>query len=519
MAIKGFLVIVITLLLAQTHYMLASRDLHHSSFNRSSFPADFIFGTASASYQYEGAARIGGRGPSIWDTFTHNFPDRIADGSNGDVAVDFYHRYKEDVQIMKEMNIDAFRFSISWSRLLPRGKLSGGVNKEGISFYNNLINELLLNGLQPFVTIFHWDLPQALDDEYGGFLSPRIVDDFHDFAKLCFEEFGDRVKHWITINEPLLYSCGGYDLGILAPGRCSKWVNEACPTGNSATEPYIVAHHLILSHAVAVKAYKQKYQVIQKGKIGTTLVAIWMVPYSDSQLNVDAAQRATDFTLGWFMDPLIFGDYPLNMRTMVRERLPKFTNRQSRMVKGSYDFIGVNYYTAYYAVDVPIINSSIVSYSTDSLAKLTPVREGIPIGPQAASTWLYVYPRGLRDLLNYVKKKYNNPTIHITENGIDEFNNNTLSLKEALKDPMRIDYHYCHLWFLLRAIDDGVNVKSYFAWSLLDNMEWHSGYTVRFGIYFIDYENGLKRYPKNSALWFKNFLRKQELDDHLVNIM
>ncbi|KAK3211285.1 hypothetical protein Dsin_015991 [Dipteronia sinensis] len=524
MVIEGFLVmyllVIVVTLLAQTQFTFASCDLYrYSSFNRSSFPADFIFGTASASYQYEGGAKIGGRGPSIWDTFTHNFPDRIADGSNGDVAVDFYHHYKEDVQIMKEMNMDAFRFSISWSRLLPRGKLSAGVNKNGIRFYNNLINELLLNGLQPFVTLFHWDLPQALEDEYGGFLSPRIVDDFRDFAELCFKEFGDRVKHWITINEPWSYSYGGYELGLLAPGRCSKWIDGACRTGNSATEPYIVSHHLLLSHALAVKLYKQKYQAIQKGKIGITLIAVWMVPYSQSQPNVDAAKRALDFMLGWFMEPLSYGKYPASMRGLVRKRLPKFTEKQTRMVKGSYDFIGINYYTAIYAVDVPVTNSSKsnTSCSTDSFTILTPEREGIPIGPRAASTWLYVYPRGLRDLLNYLKKNYNNPIIHVTENGIDEFNNTTLSLKEALKDPMRIGYHYRHLWFLQRAIKDGVNVKSYFAWSLLDNMEWNSGYTVRFGIYFIDYEDGFKRYPKHSALWFKNFLRKHQLQ--FVNIM
>ncbi|KAK1589462.1 hypothetical protein Q3G72_034348 [Acer saccharum] len=237
--IHGSLVCLLVLVtfLAQTHYIIANTPHPEvlSIFNRSSFPTEFVFGTASSSYQYEGAAKEGGRGPSIWDTFTHNSSDRISDRSNGDIAVDFYHRYKEDVQIMKDMNLNAFRFSISWSRLLPR--------------------------LQPFVTLFHWDLPQALEDEYGGFLSPHIVDDFRDFTKVCYKEFGDRVKYWITINEPWTYSSGGYDLGTLAPGRCSKWVNAACQAGNSSTEPYLVSHHMLLSHAAAVKLYKQKYQV------------------------------------------------------------------------------------------------------------------------------------------------------------------------------------------------------------------------------------------------------------------
>ncbi|KAK1588098.1 hypothetical protein Q3G72_019815 [Acer saccharum] len=502
--------LVLVTFLAQTHYIIANTPHPEvlSIFNRSSFPTEFVFGTASSSYQYEGAAKEDGRGPSIWDTYTHNSSDRISDRSNGDIAVDFYHRYKEDVQIMKDMNLDAFRFSISWSRLLPRGKLSGGVNKEGISFYNNLINDLLSNGLQPFVTLFHWDLPQALEDEYGGFLSPHIVDDFRDFAEICYKEFGDRVKYWITINEPWTYSNGGYDQGTLAPGRCSKWVNAACQAGNSSTEPYLVSHHMLLSHAAAVKLYKQKYQGIQKGKIGITLVSHWMVPYSKTKPNVEAAKRALDFMFGWFMEPLTYGDYPFSMRTLVGERLPKFSKKESMMVKGSLDFLGLNYYTAFYVANVAVANPVNISYSADSLANQTTDRKGILIGPPAASSWLHVYPRGFRDLLIYVKENYNNPTIYITENGIDELNNSTLPLEEALKDPVRIDYYHRHLSFLHKAIKEGVNVKGYFAWSLLDNFEWASGYTVRFGINFVDYEDGFKRYPKQSAIWFKNFLNK-----------
>ncbi|KAF2293652.1 hypothetical protein GH714_003880 [Hevea brasiliensis] len=197
MAIQGSSVIGLLLLCN----LLALTGLVSASFNRSSFR------------QYEGAVDVDGKGPSIWDVFTHKYPERIVGGVNADVAVDFYHRYEEDVDIMKNIGLDAFRFSISWSRLLPRGNLSGGVNKKGIEFYNNLINKLLSEGIQPFVTLFHWDLPQALDDEYSGFLSPHIVDDFKDYAELCFKEFGDRVKHWITLNEPWSYSDAGYNLG------------------------------------------------------------------------------------------------------------------------------------------------------------------------------------------------------------------------------------------------------------------------------------------------------------------
>jgi len=512
MAFQGYLLLGLIVLLgsfSNSINAITPRNATAPSLNRQSFPAGFVFGTAAASYQYEGAANEGGRGPSIWDTYTHKYPGKIADGSNGDVANDQYHHYKEDVGIMKGMNLDAYRFSISWSRVLPKGKLSGGVNKEGINYYNNLINELLAKGIQPYVTIFHWDTPQALEDEYGGFLSPHIVDDFQDYAELCFKEFGDRVKHWITLNEPWSYSNAGYTGMGLAPGRCSAWQNLNCTGGDSGTEPYIVAHHQLLSHASAVKVYKQKYQVTQKGIIGITLVSHWMVPSNKAKHNKNAAQRALDFMLGWFLDPLTTGDYPRSMRSLVNNRLPKFTTEQIKLVNGSFDFIGLNYYTAYYASNTPKPNPATPSYSTDSRANLTSTkRNGKVIGPQAASSWLFVYPRGIKDLLLYTKKKYNLPVIYITENGIDEFNNATWTLQEALADYQRIDYYSRHLRFLLNAIKNGVNVKGYFAWSLLDNFEWSNGYTVRFGINYVDYKNGQKRFPKLSAHWFTDFLKK-----------
>ncbi|XP_028770241.1 beta-glucosidase 12-like [Neltuma alba] len=408
---------------------------------------------------------------------------------------------------MKDMNLDAYRFSISWSRILPKGNLSGGINQEGIKYYNKLINELLANGMTPFVTLFHFDLPQGLDDEYGGFLSPRIVKDYVDYVEVCFKEFGDRVKHWITLNEPSGYSTGGYGDGTEAPGRCSSWLNPNCSDGDSGTEPYLVSHYQILAHASAVRLYKTKYQESQKGLIGITLAAHWFVPYSQQQSDRHATSRALDFMLGWFMEPITIGKYPKNMQSLVGRRLPKFTKEERRIVRGSFDFVGINYYTSYYAFHAPKPNASQPNYFTDSRVNHTGVRNGIPIGPRAASEWLYVYPRGIKNLLLYIKAKYNNPLIYITENGVDELNNPKLPLEEALIDTFRIDYHYRHLHYLRSAIKDGVNVKGYFVWSLLDNFEWSTGYTVRLGINFVDYKNHLKRYHKLSALWFKNFLQ------------
>uniref|UniRef100_A0A2K2AT01 Glycoside hydrolase n=1 Tax=Populus trichocarpa TaxID=3694 RepID=A0A2K2AT01_POPTR len=419
--------------------------------------------------QYEGETNKHGRGPAIWDTFTVEHTERINDRSNGNVAVDFYHRYKEEVQRMKEMGMDAFRFSISWSRVLPHGRLSAGVNEEGIKFYNDLIDDLLKNGLQPYVTLFHWDTPQALEDKYGGFLSPNIVNDFRDFVDLCFQNFGDRVKKWITLNEPWMFSVQGYDMGTMAPGRISVVVNDPHRSLNTgATEVYTVSHHLLLAHAAAVKLYKEKYQSCQGGQIGITLVSHWFEPYSNSEADQNATKRSLDFMLGWFMDPLTNGDYP------------QFTAEESKMLKGSYDFIGINYYTTYYAQNID------ANYYTTY-----------------------------------------------------DVNNNASSLKEALNDPIREKSYKDHLKNVLRSInfliysnnyiiklpnpsnwdsisiycsEHGVDVKGFFAWSLMDNFEWGSGYAVRFGLYYVDYKNDLKRYPKQSVKWFKQFLRR---DSHI----
>ncbi|KAF8041153.1 hypothetical protein BT93_B3162 [Corymbia citriodora subsp. variegata] len=485
----------------------APPEYNTALFNRGSFPPGFLFGAASAAYQYEGAANIDGRGPSIWDTFTHEYPEKISDGSNGDVAVDQYFKYKEDVAMMKEMGLDAYRFSISWPRILPKGTVQGGINGAGIAYYNLLINELLAHGIQPFVTIFHWDVPQALEDEYGGFLSSEIVGHLRDFADVCFREFGDRVKHWITLNEPWTFSREGYAAGDMAPGRCSAWQQLNCTGGDSAWEPYIVTHNELLAHAAIVKLYKDKYQAFQKGIIGITLVSHWFEPYSSTQQDRDAAERALDFMLGWFLHPITYGDYPPSMRSLVGNRLPKFTEEQSRQLKGSIDFLGLNYYTTYYAAYSPG-NPLFKSYLTDELTKHTEERDGIPIGPVAGSSWLSVYPSGIRSLLLYIKDKYKNPLIYITENGVDEVNNSTLPLEQQLADPMRIYYYYHHLAYLLKAIKEGVNVKGFFAWSLLDNFEWDQGYTVRFGIIYVDYNDGLKRYLKHSTIWFKSFLNE-----------
>uniref|UniRef100_I1QYA3 Beta-glucosidase n=1 Tax=Oryza glaberrima TaxID=4538 RepID=I1QYA3_ORYGL len=410
--------LLITLLLGA----LLCNNVAYAKFSRYSFPKDFIFGTGSAAYQYEGAYKEGGKGPSIWDTFTH-IPGKILNNDTGDVANDFYHRYKEDVNLLKDMNMDAFRFSIAWTRILPNGSLSGGINREGVAFYNSLINDVIAKGMIPFVTIFHWDTPQALESKYGGFLSENIV-----------------------------------------------------------------------------------YQPTQKGQIGMVVVTHWFVPYDDTVADRGAVQRSLDFMFGWFMDPLVHGDYPGTMRDWLGDRLPKFTLAQLAMVKGSYDFIGINNYTTYYAKSVPPPNSNELSYDVDSRANTTGFRNGKPIGPQEFTPIFFNYPPGIREVLLYTKRRYNNPAIYIIENGIDEGNNSTVP--EALKDGHRIEFHSKHLQFVNHAIRNGVNVKGYFTWTFMDCFEWGDGYLDRFGLIYVDRKT-LTRYRKDSSHWIEDFLKKQ----------
>ncbi|KAK6251918.1 hypothetical protein QUC31_013638 [Theobroma cacao] len=473
-----------------------------SEINRASFPKGFVFGTASSAFQYEGAVKEDGRGPTIWDIFSHS--GIIFDGSNADVAVDQYHRYAEDVQLMKDMGMDAYRFSIAWSRIFPNG--TGEINQAGVDHYNNLINALLAQGIEPYVTLYHWDLPQALEDKYIGWLDPQIIKDFAMYAETCFEKFGDRVKHWITFNEPHTFTIQGYYVGLEAPGRCSSIL---CKVGNSSTEPYIVAHNVLLSHATVADIYRKNYKDKQNGSVGISLDVKWYEPETNATENIEAAERAQDFQLGWFLDPLIFGDYPSSMRSTVGSRLPNFTKSESALLKGSFDFIGINHYTTYYARENAtnslddLLNDSV----TDAHAYTIPFKDGKPIGDKANSIWLYIVPRGMRSLMTYIKEKYGNPLVIITENGMDDPNSPFIPIEDALKDEKRIKYHTDYLTNLLAAMEeDGCNVKGYFAWSLLDNWEWIAGFSSRFGLYFVDYNDNLKRYPKDSVSWFKNFL-------------
>ncbi|KAK1305666.1 Beta-glucosidase 6 [Acorus calamus] len=358
-----------------------------SSLSRADFPSGFVFGTASSSFQYEGAVKEDGRGPTVWDKFSHSF-GKVIDFSNADVAVDQYHRFNANIQLMVDMGMDAYGFSIAWSRIYPSG--SGTINQAGIDHYNKLINALLAKGIEPYVTIYHWDLPQALDDKYKGWLDSQIITDYARFAETCFEQFGDRVKHWITFNEPHTFAIQGYDVGLQAPGRCSILLRLFCPGGNSATEPYIVGHHVLLAHATVADIYRKKYKATQGGSLGIAFDVMWYEPMDNKPEDIDAANRAQDFQLGWFMEPLFFGDYPASMRKRVGDRLPKFTPSEVAFVKGSLDFVGINHYTTWYARNNSTNFIGVILNDTlaDSGAITLPFKGVKPIGDKRGSTFV-----------------------------------------------------------------------------------------------------------------------------------
>ena len=309
----------------------------------------FLWGAATAAYQIEGASELDGRGPCIWDTFAA-IPGKVANGDTGKIAADSYHKYKEDVKLLRDMGLNSYRFSISWSRILPDGTIAH-VNQKGIEYYNNLINELIMYNIEPLVTLYHWDLPQALEDKYEGWLSSKIVDDFQAYSDICFTTFGDRVKKWITLNEPWSFTYMGYVTGSFAPGRCSD--RNKCPRGDSGTEGYIAAHNALNAHAAVVDLYRRKYQQQQGGKIGIVINHDfgWPSSFSSAEDN-EAAERHNVFQSAWFGDPITFGDYPQLMRRLVGDRLPEFTAEQSRLLKESYDFLGLNHYTTrFYSMD------------------------------------------------------------------------------------------------------------------------------------------------------------------------
>ncbi|HEY0944384.1 MAG TPA: GH1 family beta-glucosidase [Opitutaceae bacterium] len=459
------------------------------------FPSGFVWGAATAAYQIEGAWQTDGRGLSIWDAFAHT-PGKTFGGHNGDVACDHYHRVEEDVTLMKAMGLQAYRFSIAWPRVLPQGR--GEVNKAGLAFYDRLIDRLLAHGITPWVTLFHWDLPLALQMEVDGLLNPEIADHFAHYADICFARFGDRVKHWITLNEPWCSAVLGHGLAYFAPGR------------RSTSEPYLAAHNLLRAHGKIVALYRAKYQATQKGQIGLTNNCDWREPKTNSPADRAAAERALEFFLGWFADPVYRGDYPDSMRARVGDRLPKFSAEDRAAILGSSDFFGLNHYTTMLASepDASAGGPSDVKGNGGIFEDQQVVLTDDPSWVKTHMDW-NVVPWGCRKLLNWIADRYGRPPIVITENGSAWPGED--DVQAAVADERRVSFYHGYIDACHGAIADGVDLRGYFAWSLMDNFEWALGYTRRFGLHHVDFATG-KRTPKNSAHWFAGVIRRNGLE-------
>ncbi|XP_041985540.1 myrosinase 1-like [Aricia agestis] len=461
------------------------------------FPKGFLLGSSGSAYQYEGAWNEDGKGPSIWDVAVHEKPSRIQDGSTGDVACDSYHLYKEDVKIMSYVGLDFFRFSFSWSRILPTG-FPNCINQAGIDFYNNFIDELIKHNVTPFATIYHWDLPKQLQ-ELGGWTNPDVVQWFVDYAKVLFDNFGHKVKIWATINEPSMICLGGYGAGLLAPFVNAYGIGE-----------YACAEHVLLAHAKTYRLYHEVYK--GKGKVGIVLNTHWFEPVTNSKEDKKAVSDIIQFELGIYANPIYdpCGDYPEVVKKRVaaksseqgfpRSRLPKLSYRDLKLIKGSADFLGINMYSTYF-----VYRNESVKGSYHVPSSLDDLEVGFSITQRPFSVATSTNPRDFYKLLVKIKKLYNNPTVYITENG--------LSNDGGLEDDDRIEYIAGHINALLDAVDQGCDVRAYSVWSLLDNFEWLFGYKNKYGLYEVDFSSPKRtRTPRKSAHFYRNVTQSRSIE-------
>lgn len=392
----------------------------HLSFNDDitpeKFPDNFKIGVSTAAYQIEGGWNADGKGSSIWDTFTHNHPELIADHTTADVGADSYHLYEHDIAALKEVGVDFYRFSIAWSRILPQGILSSGVNRAGIAYYNKLIDALLAANIEPVVTMYHYDLPQTIQD-LGGLTNPLFVKFFYDYARILYESFGDRVKRWITFNEPFDCCVEGYGTAAVAPLISVPGIAE-----------YICTHNVLEAHAAAYNLYRRQFRSKFSGKVGITLDSRFFYEKGSNRTN-EVTERAMQFMLGWYGHPIFSedGGYPQVMIDEVGDRLPTMTTKAKHFIRGTADFLGLNYYSSRYAelIDVEHVKKS---WEIDSRIKMSVD----PNWPKSKSSWLYSVPQGLGDILRWIKKNYNNVEVFITENGWSD--------DGQLNDIERIDY-------------------------------------------------------------------------------
>jgi len=436
-----------------------------------SFPQDFLWGAATSAYQIEGSPLADGAGPSIWHRFAHT-PGTIRDGDTGDVACDHYRRFREDVALMRELGLKAYRFSIAWARVLPGG--TGAVNSRGLDHYERLVDELLANGIQPMATLYHWDLPAALDDR-GGWLNPDVSQWFAEYSRAVFRRLDDRVRLWATINEPWPVADGGYLHGVLAPGHRSPF------------EAPRAAHNLLRAHAASVAAYRAD----GRHQIGLVVNLMPKHPASPSAEDVAATQRADAYMNRQYLDPALQGRYPEELQDIFGEAWPGWSPEEVAALRAPIDFLGVNYYTR------RVIRADAESWPVGA----SEVRQE---GAIYTETGWEVYAQGLQDTLSWVKQRYGDVPLYVTENGA-AFPDPAQAPGDVVEDPLRVAYLREHLRAVRDAIAAGCDVRGYFVWSLFDNLEWAHGFSKRFGIVHVDFASQ-RRTPKTSAHFYSSVI-------------
>ncbi|XP_010210648.1 PREDICTED: lactase-phlorizin hydrolase [Tinamus guttatus] len=473
------------------------------------FPEDFLWGVSSSAYQVEGGWDADGKGPSIWDTFTH-VPGNINNDDTGDVACDSYNKVEEDLYMLRALGVNSYRFSLSWPRIFPTGR-NNSINSHGVDYYNRLINGLVASNITPVVTLYHWDLPQALQDE-GGWENSTLIELFDSFADFCFQTFGDRVKFWLTFNEPHVVAWVGYGAGEVPPN-----VNDP------GDAPYRVAHTLLKAHARVYHTYDSKYRASQGGIVSLSLNVDWAEPKTPSDpRDLEAADRYLQFLLGWFAHPIFKnGDYPdvmkwkvgnrSDLQNLPSSRLPVFTAEERDYIRGTADVFCFNTYT-----------SKIITHATTRLRPFSYEHDqevSVSVNsswPSSAVTGHRAVAWGMRRLLNWIKEEYGNPPIYVTENGVG------IKTDSDVDDNARIFYYKTYIDEALKAYRlDGVNLRGYVAWSFMDNFEWLSGYDPRFGLHQVDFDNPNRpRTPKRSAIYYSEIIRNngipEPMDDSFI---
>ncbi len=441
------------------------------------FPNDFLWGSATASYQVEGAANEDGRSESIWDRFSRT-PGKVFNGDTGDVACNHYHLYREDVKLMAELGLQAYRFSIAWPRVLPAG--TGAVNAAGLDFYDRLVDALLEANIRPFATLYHWDLPQVLQDQ-GGWENPDSVQWFVDYTRVVTERLGDRVKDWMTINEPWVVAFLGNFIGHHAPGK------------HDMRAALHVAHHLLIAHGQAVPVIRNN---VPDAEAGIVLNLNYIDAASSSEADQQAARRVEGLNNRWFLDPVFKGQYPADVVEFLGEALSGIDLDAVSVAAVPTDFLGINYYTR-----------NMFAHVDSQPGQFQPVR---PEHDRYTVMDWEIYPEGLRNILVQVHEDYGPDVIYITENGAAF--DDPQPQNGVVEDPERVDYLRIHFEAAAESIAQGVPLKGYFVWSLLDNFEWAFGYSKRFGIVYVDFETQ-QRVPKRSALYLQQVIQGEQLDE------